>query len=45
MHYHRRAHNRLGLTAILYNQNGELFINAVRATSFVPSREELATGR
>lgn len=43
MHYHRRAHNRLALTAILYNQNGELFINAVRATSFVPSREDLAS--
>jgi serine/threonine protein kinase len=45
MHYYRRAHNRLSLTAILYNQNGELFINAVRATSFVPSREELASGK
>lgn len=38
MHYHRRAHNRIAPTHILYNQNGELFINAVRATSFVPSR-------
>ncbi len=43
MHYYRRAHNRISPTTILYNKNGELFINAVRATSFVPSREELPT--
>ena len=43
MHYYRRAHNRISPTTILYNKNGELFINAVSATSFVLSREELST--
>jgi len=42
MHFHRRGHNRLSPTAILYNKNGELFINAVRSTSFVLSKEESA---
>lgn len=41
MHYYRRAHNRISPTTILYNKNGELFINAVSATSFVLSKEEM----
>jgi serine/threonine protein kinase len=45
MHFHRRGHNRLTVKTILYNKNGELFINAVRSTSFVPSREELLTSK
>lgn len=45
MHYHRRGHNRLTIKAILYNKNGELFINAVRSTSFVPSRDDLASSK
>jgi serine/threonine protein kinase len=45
MHYHRRGHNRLNATAILYNKNGELFINAVRSTSFVLSKEELTSNK
>jgi serine/threonine protein kinase len=45
MHFHRRGHNRLSSTAILYNKNGELFINAVRSTSFVLSKDELAVNK
>lgn len=45
MHFHRRGHNRITLKTILYNKNGELFINAVRSTSFVPSREELTNSK
>lgn len=41
MHFHRRAHNRLSLSTILYNNNGSLFINTVNCTSFIPSKQDL----
>lgn len=44
MHYHSRAHNRLTTRAVFHNLNGQLYINTVKATSFVLSKEELARG-
>ena len=42
MHFQGRAHNRLSLSTILYNNNGSLFINTVSCTSFVPSKQDLS---
>jgi len=41
MHYKRRGHNRLTINNILYNKNGELLINPLKATSLPLTRLEI----
>jgi serine/threonine protein kinase len=42
MHYKRRGHNRLTISDILYNKNGELLINPICATSLPLTRQEIS---
>lgn len=41
MHYHKCGHNRLTSRSILYNKDGNIFINAINATSLLLTKKQL----
>lgn len=41
LHFHKKSHNQLNTKTILYNKQGNLFINMMKAASIHRKKEDL----